>query len=751
MSYPIPGNEAQRLRDLDDLRIVDTPHKPDFDALVHLARELFDVPISLISLIDNNRQWFKAVAGVVAAETRREVAFCSYTICSSEPFIVPDASRDERFRENSLVTGDPKIRFYAGISLSLTPGVNLGSLCIIDRRPRTLDDAGLRKLKWLGEIAVSLLHQHKTTVQMTDVLANVAKQAAHIRGQSLALTKQKRILDSASQLVKMGAWEKNLVTAELEWSDGMFALHEMERTPELKLEHHLQNYPPSDRRRLIGMIERSTRDMKPFTFEGRMHTAKGNLRWVRLVSDVEIQDGKEIRRFGLKQDITEERAMARRVLRLAQCDDLTGLYNRPMLREKLTEISNKRNLSPSPVYLFSFDLDGFKDVNDTHGHAGGDACLRRIARRVRAGVGKGCLVARVGGDEFVVLRYGSTIPLHVDKFAERIQRAVEMPVDWNGHSFQLTASIGISMRGEGDIVDPDELIREADLALYEAKSAGRHCHRIFRPALQTAKLKKIETLNDIRGALTQNQLELYFQPKVRLGDGHHMGFEALLRWNRPDGSILTPGSFMAALEDPELSKEIGAFVIKAALSQAERWMQSGVPFENIAINLSASQFRDPALAESLLSAIMSRGLHPCMIEAEVTEGVFMSTATNSVLSACRALKAGGMRIAFDDFGTGFASLTHLRDFPVDIIKIDRSFVSKLQQGENATTIVNAIVGMARSLSMSVVAEGVETAAQAAFLEAIGCNMAQGYLFGQPVSSLEAVRRLESHQPGRVIL
>jgi EAL domain-containing protein (putative c-di-GMP-specific phosphodiesterase class I) len=296
---------------------------------------------------------------------------------------------------------------------------------------------------------------------------------------------------------------------------------------------------------------------------------------------------------------------------------------------------------------------------------------------------------------------------------------------------------------DGQTFSPDELIREADIALYEAKGAGKNCHRAFRPALDAAISEKFETLRDVRRALVQNDLELYYQPKVNLRDGCHMGFEALLRWNKYDVGVLAPGSFRAALEDRGLSTEIGDFVIASALDQAECWSRAGVPFISIAINLSASQFRDPTLAERLLSAIAAKKLHPNRIEVEVTEGVLLSTTSDNVLNACRILKQGGVRIAFDDFGTGFASLTHLRDFPVDIIKIDKSFISHLGQGQNTTVIVNAIVGLAHNLSMSIVAEGVETQGQVDFLKAIGCDVAQGYLFGRPVPAAAAANKLEN--------
>jgi diguanylate cyclase (GGDEF)-like protein len=742
MAYPVPENELQRLKALQELQILDSARQPEFDSLVVLAQELFDVPISMISLVDQNRQWFKAVAGLAIDETEREVAFCNYAISQGRPFVVPDAALDDRFRQNRLVTGDPKIRFYAGVPLALTPGVNLGVLCINDRRPRQIDAAGLRRLTRLGELAVSLLRLHSNAIAMADLSASVCRQADFISDQAKALTKQKRIVASAAKLAKIGAFELDVATGHLEWSDGMYALHELDRAQALNTYQQLKFFPQPDRSRLKHMMEEADRNGTPFTFEGRMNTAKGNLRWIRLISDVELKDGKAVRRFGMKQDITEEKVKSDRILRLTQCDELTGLYNRIVLCDRLDEIGGSTDHAQGPVSLYLLDLDGFKDINDTYGHGTGDMCLRRIAQRLSASVGTKCLVARIGGDEFAVLRHGDISSLSVNGLAELIQLAVSRPIRCSGQAFQLTCSIGIAVRDERQDCQSGELIREADLALYEAKDAGRNCHRVFSLAMQSLATERLKTLRDVRRALRQQKLELYYQPKVTLADDGHAGFEALLRWNHPDGRVLAPGSFLVALEDPALSTEIGDFVIASSLDQAQHWIQAGIPFKSIAINLSASQFRDPDFANRLLSAIAAKNLHPSMIEVEVTEGVLLSTVTDNVLSACTTLKEGGVRIAFDDFGTGFASLTHLRDFPVDIIKIDRSFISSLGQGENATAIVNAIVGLARNLSMSIVAEGVEADGQADFLRAIGCDVAQGYLYGRPVPSVEAAGYLE---------
>jgi EAL domain-containing protein (putative c-di-GMP-specific phosphodiesterase class I) len=272
-------------------------------------------------------------------------------------------------------------------------------------------------------------------------------------------------------------------------------------------------------------------------------------------------------------------------------------------------------------------------------------------------------------------------------------------------------------------------------------TSGKRCHRVFRRVLHTTSNEKLETLGGVGSALATGQLELYYQSKITLRDRTHSGFEALLRWNKGDGQVLPPGSFMAAFDDPSLSMEVGNYVIASAIGQARRWMIARVPFVSIAINLSASQFRDDQLGNRILNAIAATNLDPRMIEVEVTEGVFLSATSDAVLNACKVLKKGGVRIAFDDFGTGFASLTHLRDFPVDTIKIDRSFITRLGEGQNTATIVNAMVGLAHNLSMSIVAEGVETQAQAEFLDAIGCDAAQGYLFARPLPAAVAAQQL----------
>lgn len=736
MTFPVPPNESLRLAALQSLQILDTTPSPAFDSLARLACDLLDMPIAAISLVDQHRQWFKAIAGLDCKETSREIAFCAHTICSAEPLIVHDATKDERFRGNVLVRENPKLRFYAGIPLQLVDGLGLGTLCAMDIKPRTVTERDLAHLRDLREMALALLSNHSRSIQ-------TSRQAQIITEQEQRLVKKDNLIEAACELGKLGAWERDLATGQLRWTKSMFSLHEMPVWTERNFAEQIALYPEPERTRLTALIADADRAKRPFRFEGRMFTAKGKLKWVRLTSEVELDGDRLVRRYGLKQDITEEKVLLERVKHLANSDELTGLANRRALRRKLAELRRPRK---SRIILLLLDLDGFKEINDTHGHVAGDACLRRIGRRLKAAMGPEVLVARTGGDEFALIWTG-TEATKPDHLVERVFKAVQEPVIWRGHGFHLTCSIGAARRQGGCCFVPDELLHEADLALYEAKRDGKSCWRLFRHELETATIERKAVLKSARAALSQDRFRLFFQPKVLLANGAHAGFEALLRLIAEDGSVLTPGSFSAALEDASLSRTMGDFVIEAAVQQACAWTRAGVGFGHIAINLSASQLMSRGFSQRFLDRLAAFELPSRAISVEVTEGVFLSSQADVVTANCRALKERNVSIAFDDFGTGYASLTHLRDFPVDTIKIDRSFVAGLNKGGCSLAIVNAIVGLGNNLGLDVVAEGVETQAQQEFLSAIGCRFAQGFLFGRPVSAEDAERMLVRSEGG----
>lgn len=727
--YPIPDNELDRLNCLQQLRILDTGIDPVFEHVVDLAKSIFHVPIVLVSLVDEDRQWFKAWRGLEVRQIAREHAFCNYTILSSELHIVQDTHLDPRFQRNVLVTDPPHIRFYAGYPLEMQDGLMAGSLCLIDQVPRVMSGRELDQLRMLGATTASLLNQYRTAGAMRNLSVQLVQASDIVERQRQELHAQKRLLDCASDLAKIGAWEVNCKTGELLWSDGMYALHEVEKIFKPSTKSLEQFYPPDEFLRLQEQIALSRKTNEAYVFEGRMITAKGNMKWVRIAGHVELQNGVPVRRFGMKQDITEEKHALEQIKRLAERDPLTGLRNRAQLMARLRDAKDRG----SPISLMLLDLDGFKDINDTHGHAAGDECLREIGRRLDAIRARGRMIARIGGDEFAVLIEGEVDRSTLDSIAGQILKLASAPLFFHGASFRCSTSIGIAIHDGGGSFQEADLMSQADLALYSAKAAGRNRHFFFDPLMKAVADWKVESVASISDALAAGQLELYYQRKVSLRTGEIAGYEALLRWNSAEG-VRGPSTFSPAIEDPTLSMEIGEFVLQTALDQASAWQIAGHEFSSIAINVGQTQLMDSAFTNRLLAGLASRGLAPQRFQIEITEDVLLQRGADVIKDVCNKLRNAGIRVALDDFGTGFASLTHLLDFPLSVIKIDRSFVARLSTKAGATALVKAIVDIGESLGVEVVAEGVETQEQADFLRSVGCGTGQGYLFHRPQPS-----------------
>jgi diguanylate cyclase (GGDEF)-like protein len=728
--YPVGDREGQRIEALQALEILDTDFEPAFDHLVAIARDVFHVPIVLVSLVDTDRQWFKACHGLEIRETPRELAFCNYTVLGSDLFVVEDAEQDERFRHNPFVTGEAGIRFYAGCPLDMGEGLMAGSICIVDNRPRTLSRKQKEALRSLGTIASSLLHQHRMTLQTTKLAQELAVKSQLVDLQAKHLEAQKRILTAASELAKVGAWERNLLTGRLIWSEGMYDLHEVDASFAPTFDNMRPFYLPQDYERLTEVIRQSEANNTSYTFECRMITARGKERWIRILGDVETVEGRAVRRFGMKQDITEEKERLEQIRRLAETDSLTGLSNRTLLVEKLDSLKSKQRR----FWLLLLDLDGFKEINDIHGHPAGDYCLKAVGQRLKDLLGYDHFISRISGDEFAIVVERSRTRSQLVELANSVLAAVGRPIIYGSSELSFTVSIGVA-QSEGETATTADTMKEADLALYRAKADGRDCFAFFSAEMRDAAEKKARVLSQIRDALRNKEMQLYYQGKVDLTTRQIVGYEALLRWSSRTG-IRSPGEFREALDDIRLSAEIGRFVIGAALDQAAEWKATGYAFGSIAINIGPSQFRDEHFAEDVIDQIHERGLDPASIEIEVTEDVFLSRGPNIVLQNVERLRQAGVRIALDDFGTGFASLSHLLTYSVSTIKIDRSFVSGLSSKAGGAGLVKAIVDIGRSLAVQVVAEGIETEAQAEFLRTVGCTLGQGYLFHKPAPSSE---------------
>ncbi|WP_257558251.1 bifunctional diguanylate cyclase/phosphodiesterase [Sphingobium sp. CFD-2] len=440
------------------------------------------------------------------------------------------------------------------------------------------------------------------------------------------------------------------------------------------------------------------------------------------------------------RDITRQKKSEEKALWMARHDALTRLPNRTVLQDHLDQVLAAAGSSAGAALLI-IDVDNFKAINDSFGHDCGDALLCTVAKRLHAAVGSGDLVARTGGDEFTLV---ITIESEADvmELARRIYAQLEAPVHHRGRLVECGVSIGASLI-PCDGTTRLDILKAADLALYAAKSGGRGQIRMFAPAMMAEADKPRAMIALARDALQRDAIVPYYQPKVSLHDGRIVGFEALLRWSDHDGALRGPDALMAAFEDPAMGASLSHRMLARILDDVESWAAAGVAFGHVALNVSGIDLRRPALAEMIRTSLGSRKLPTRCLQIEVTEQVFLGRGSDQVQDALQRLSDGGIRIALDDFGTGHGSLSHLNRFPVDILKVDRSFVSQIGHGRNGEAIASAIIGMGRALGLETVAEGIETRAQELYLRNAGCDVGQGFLYSPAIAAADVPTALLS--------
>ncbi len=431
------------------------------------------------------------------------------------------------------------------------------------------------------------------------------------------------------------------------------------------------------------------------------------------------------------RDITERWQASERIHHQAYHDALTGLPNRLLFTDRLTQALAQARRSRSLLSVLFMDVDLFKRVNDTLGHSIGDRLLKTLASRLAEAVREADTVARVGGDEFIVLLTELANAEDSAKVADKLLTVVGHPFEIHGHTLYVSGSVGISTHpADGD--DAETLLRNADTAMYRAKERGRGAYQMFTTEMNVQAVKRLNLEQALRRALEQAQFRLRFQPLIRATDGKVVGFEALLRWRAEEGREVAPGEFIELAEDTRLVIPIGEWVLQHACRAARSWQVAGHAGLRVAVNVSPRQFEHGGLVQAVARALQESGLAPDSLELEVTESAAMQDVEASA-AAFRELAALGARVAIDDFGTGHASLGFLKRFPIQVLKIDRTFVADVTLTSSGAAIVRAITQMAHSLGLRVVAEGVETGEQAAFLKGLGCDELQGFHFGKPVA------------------
>jgi diguanylate cyclase (GGDEF)-like protein/PAS domain S-box-containing protein len=440
-------------------------------------------------------------------------------------------------------------------------------------------------------------------------------------------------------------------------------------------------------------------------------------------------------------DVTLSRAMTQEMSHLAQYDILTDLPNRLLLKDRISQAIVAARRNDTKVAVLYLDLDGFKNINDSQGHAAGDNVLQAVAKLLLRCVRSSDTVSRQGGDEFVVLLSEIKHPSDAGITARKILTAITASHRFDKHDLQLTASIGLSTYPE-DGQDAEILLKNADTAMYEGKRRGPNNYQFFNQDMNDRTIERQTIEADLRGALKRQEFVLHYQPKINLHTGRITGAEALIRWLHPDRGLVSPLQFIPIAEESGLILPIGQWVLREACRQVQEWIAAGLYATPVAVNVSSVEFRSDGFLEGLRAILKDTGLDPRYLELELTESVLMQHAESSV-SVLSTLKSIGVHLAVDDFGTGYSSLSYLKKFPIDSLKIDQSFVNDITTDANNATIVRAVISMARSLKQCVIAEGVETEEQLTFLQAHSCDEAQGYYFSKPVIAHEYAKLLET--------
>lgn len=742
--------EKTRLRELYRYRILDTPPEPEFDGLCELARSLVGAAAAVITFHDHDRVWCKASAGAVVESLPRELSLGLEAIAGCEVIAYADLAAEPRFADHPLVRGGAGFRAAIAVPIEVKRCLAIGVVVLMFSQARSVSQAEIDNLLRLNHAIVDRLHLRRVRIERELDQVARARKDAEIAAQKWEIGKQRRLLEQTARLARIGGWEYDVAADRMIWSAEIYRLLELDETTRPPGLSGLLGFCRSEavgevKRLIVRVLMRG----EAFETEIPLTSSSGRARWARCVCEAEMQRGKVVRLIGTVQDTTLQRATEEEVNFIATHDMVTGLLNRAVFQERLDRALAHR-APPRQVGLFLIDVDHFKAVNDTLGHHAGDVLLAEVGRRLRAAVGDMGVVARLGGDEFALMLPECSGDGELTAIGEQMMRGLQAPIGYDDESIPVTISAGIAHAPSG--TPADQLFKDADIALYEAKGAGRNRFVLFDRAMREAIELRHSILRAIRQAIERGDLRLHYQPKHSLRTGMLAGFEALLRWHRPDGFIANPGFFGIALDDPQLGLAIGDMVIRDAVRQAADWRAAGYGFDHIAINVATTQFRRGDLCDCLTAALEEYDVPASMLMVEVTENVLLSKVADDVQSTLAQLAEKGIKIALDDFGTGYASLSHLKDFPVDLLKVDRSFVATLTEERESRSIVRGITALAHDLGIAVIAEGVETAAQRDMLRHFGVDFGQGYLFAramppEQIEQSDLFARVNAHARG----
>ena len=560
---------------------------------------------------------------------------------------------------------------------------------------------------------------------------------AALRTSEAALRRQTALLERTQRAAHVGGWEFDMVSGRVFWTLETYRIHEVDpETFDATVDTVLAFYTPESREQLRAAIDLAVRTGEPWDLELELVTAHGRTMWARITGDV-VRDGngKPRRLAGSFQDITERRHAEERVRRLAHYDDLTGLPNRNLFGFELAHALARADRYDRKLAVLFIDLDRFKIINDTLGHDLGDLVIRAVARRLAGAVRGSDMVARLGGDEFVVLAEGFNDMSDLVGIARKLLDVIGQSILVHGHDLGVTGSIGIAACPQ-DGRDVQTLLKRADIAMYRAKERGTNTFEFYGAHLEQISVDRLALETRLKRAVEANdQFIVHYQARASVATGEILGVEALVRWMSPERGLVPPSEFIPLAEETGLIGPIGEWVLRAACKQSRAWEVAGGAPIRVAVNLSARQLHSEDFVERLQAVLAETGANPELLELEITESMMMKDVER-IAQLLGELRRLGLHIAVDDFGTGYSSLAYLKRLPIDSLKVDRSFVRDLPGNADDATITRAVIALAHSLRLKVVAEGVETVEQLEFLRDHGCDEIQGYLLSRPVPAAE---------------
>lgn len=577
-----------------------------------------------------------------------------------------------------------------------------------------------------------------------DAIRDAAGKVRRVLGALRDVTEQRRateaarwrnkLLDRIAAMGRIGGFELDLASGHLQWTAENYRIHRIDPDTPLSFETIMPYYGEGAQAQLHGVLQRLVDGAsQEESTEVDFRTPDGRRLVLRMTATMELLDGRPWRITGLTQDITEEREAGERIEQLAHYDVLTGLPNRFLFGQRANEAIRVAERARLSLCLMFVDLDRFKWVNDTLGHAAGDALLQEIAGRLKACLRGSDLIGRQGGDEFMVMLCELRRPEDAATVAEKIIAAVSEPVALGGAQVRVGCSIGIALLSEGT-PDLEALMRASDTAMYAAKDRGRNVYEFYNDSFYERVHRRGQLEQELRQAVARDELFLVYQPTVALqGAGQVIGIEALLRWQRPDGELRSPMEFIPVAEDTGEIAPIGLWVLRTACAQAAAWDREGLGFDVIAVNVSAVQLRDPDFADRVLRICEEAGWPPRRLVLELTESALMRD-TEVLRRTFSKFEANGIQLSVDDFGTGFSNLLYLHRFPVRQLKIDRSFVSQMLSDLQVGVLTQAIISLGHAMGLTVIAEGVEEENVLRVLRTQGCDEAQGYHLTRPLAA-----------------